>query len=107
MTIRWALCVALLAGLLPTARADLREYLKKEEPAYSWKLEKNDTLANGKVYTLNLVSQTWQGITWEHKLVILQPNNVKPSSTMLLLNTGGSPTGAMQFVGLELTKRIG
>ncbi len=98
--------IALLS--LPFAgRAGLPEYVKKPEPDFAWNLEKVDKLSNGKVYTLHLVSQNWQGIKWEHHLLVLQPKNVKPTDTMLLINTGGSPGGAMQYIALELTKRIG
>jgi PhoPQ-activated pathogenicity-related protein len=93
--------------LTPILRAGLPEYIQKAEPEYSWKLEKTDKLTNGTVYTIHLVSQTWQGIKWEHKLLVLQPKEMKPTETMFLLNTGGNPGGAMQFIGLELTKRIG
>ena len=93
--------------LTPILRAGLPEYIQKTEPEYSWKLEKTDKLTNGTVYTIHLVSQFWQGIKWEHKLLVLQPKDMKPTETMFLLNTGGNPGGAMQFIGLELTKRIG
>ena len=33
------------------------------------------------VYTIHLVSQTWQGIKWQHKLLVLKPANVKPASS--------------------------
>jgi PhoPQ-activated pathogenicity-related protein len=101
-----AVCVLLF--LVPFAvRAGLPEYVKKAEPDFSWKIEKTDKLGTGTIYTIHLVSQTWQGIKWDHKLLVLQPKNVKPAETMLLINTGGAPTGAMQIIGLELVKRIG
>ncbi len=101
--------LSLLAGLtlLARASADLPEYVKKPEPAFAWKIDKTDKLPNGTVYTLDLVSQTWQGIEWKHKLLVLQPNDVKPTTSMLLINTGGNPNLGMQLIALELTKRIG
>jgi len=109
MTISRAVCLSLLAGLAFIARssAGLPEYVQKPEPAFAWKLEKTDKLPNGTVYTIDLVSQTWQGIEWKHKLLVLQPKDVKPASTMLLINTGGNPNLGMQLIALELTKRIG
>jgi len=108
MRVRSVLALAVFASFVASpARAGLPEYIQKPEPDYAWKLEKKDELANGTVYTIHLVSQTWQGNKWEHKLLVLQPKNVKPNATMLLMNTGGNPGGAMQLVGLELTRRIG
>ena len=109
MFIRRATALALLAGLMAcaSARAGLPEYVKKPEPNFAWKIEKTNDLANGTVYTIDLVSQTWQGIKWEHKLLVLKPKDVKPASSMLLINTGGAPGGTMQAIGLQLTQRIG
>jgi len=109
MRIRRAIGLSILAGLAFVARVsgDLTEYVKKAEPDYSWRIEKTDKLSTGTVYTIHLVSQTWQGIKWEHKLLVLQPKDVKPISSMLLLNTGGNPNLGMQMIALELTKRIG
>ncbi|MCX7699345.1 MAG: PhoPQ-activated pathogenicity-related family protein [Gemmataceae bacterium] len=87
--------------------AGLPEYVRKPEPAFAWKLEKTTKLNNGTVYTLDMVSQTWQNIDWKHKVVVFSPDGVKPANTMLLLNAGGEPGGAMFAVALELTRRIG
>lgn len=109
MDFRRAIALAVLAGLAACApaRAGLPEYVQKPEPDYSWKLEKTNKIGEGTVYTIHLVSQNWQGIKWEHKLLVLQPKDVKPSSSMLLINTGGAPSGSMQAIGLTLTQRIG
>jgi PhoPQ-activated pathogenicity-related protein len=105
--------IRLIAAVVPlllaplAARAGLPEYVKKAEPNFTWKIEKTDKLLTGTVYTIQMVSQTWQGINWQHKLLVLQPKDVKPAETMLLINTGGAPTGQMQVIGLELVRRIG
>src|SRR6516165_9591566 len=50
--------VGLLAGLwVCPARADLREYVKKADPAFAWKLNKKSETAQGTVYDFHLVSQ--------------------------------------------------
>jgi PhoPQ-activated pathogenicity-related protein len=104
-----AIAPAVLAALavVTQARAGLNEYVQRPEPDFSWKLEKADKIGKGTVYTIHLVSQTWQGIKWEHKLLVLKPDNVKPTSSMLLINTGGAPTGLFQAFALQLTERIG
>jgi PhoPQ-activated pathogenicity-related protein len=98
-----------LAGLSTAcpARADLAEYLKKEEPQFSWKLKaKTAYPLGGTVFDLHLVSQTWQGITWEHQLQVYQPKDVVPNGTMLLWNTGGSSSLANTTLGMSLAAQV-
>jgi PhoPQ-activated pathogenicity-related protein len=82
-------------------------YVKKEDPSYSWKLKDTQETAQGKVYNIDLVSQTWQGFVWKHRLQIYQPKDSKLADTMLLYNTGGGPNTASQVLALELARRIG
>src|SRR5262249_48523148 len=88
------------------ARADLQEYVKKAEPAYSWQLKKKIESAQGTIYDLRLVSQNWQGITWEHQLQVYQPKDVRPNGTLFLRNTGGSANPATMLLALQLARRI-
>ncbi|HEX9443891.1 MAG TPA: PhoPQ-activated protein PqaA family protein [Candidatus Binatia bacterium] len=89
------------------SRAGLEEYVGRPEPAFAWKITNKIDLAGDRVYDLRLVSQTWQGITWEHQLEIYQPRGAAPSATMLLWVTGGSATPAHALLGLELARKIG
>jgi PhoPQ-activated pathogenicity-related protein len=98
--------VAILALSAPL-RAGLLEYVQKPEPEFSWSLKKKTETAAGTTYEIHLVSQTWQGIRWEHGLLVFQPKDVRPAATMLLLNTGGNPGGATAIIGLELAKKVG
>jgi PhoPQ-activated pathogenicity-related protein len=101
-------CLAVVVGCLGAApaRADLQEYVKRPEPAYAWKLNKKITQAQGTVYDLQLVSQTWHDITWKHQLQVYQPQGVEPGKTLLLWNTGGNANEEMTAVGFELARRI-
>ncbi len=85
----------LLAGLLvlslvTDAHAELFEYVRQDDPSFSWKVEKNDTSALGTVYHIDLTSQTWRDIPWKHKLRIYSPKEVPTQDVMLLFITGGS-----------------
>jgi PhoPQ-activated pathogenicity-related protein len=106
------LCVwACLACALPatTARAGLDEYLARPEPKFAWKVVSTDPLpaVGGTVTTIELTSQTWQGIDWTHKLLVFRPAGVEPNATMLLVNTGGGPGPASALVGATMAQRIG
>ena len=71
-----ALIVLLLCSSAAT-RADLDAYIKRPEPAYKWEKRGEQKLQGGTVYDLHLVSQTWQGIVWEHRLQIFMPDHAE------------------------------
>jgi PhoPQ-activated pathogenicity-related protein len=90
-TSRFALVVlAGVAWALP-AWAGLVEYVKKPDPTFAWKLTKTTANPQGTIYDIELTSQTWEGIPWEHALQIYLPKDVSPNHTMFLWNTGGKP----------------
>jgi PhoPQ-activated pathogenicity-related protein len=100
------LAVALLAGCATTARADVLDYVKKPDPEFSWKVKSKATVAGGTVYDLHLVSQVWQGITWEHQLQIYLPKDVKPTATMFLWNQGGTANAKSIAFGMDLARKM-
>ena len=87
--------------------AGLEEYVRKPEPPLNWKLKEKIEQAGDRIYDLHFVSQTWQGITWEHQLQVYQPAGAAPNATMLLWVTGGSATSANISLGLDFARRIG
>ncbi len=96
----------------PTAPAansippELTNYVNKEDKSFSWKLADKAETDLGTVYTIDLISQTWHDIKWDHKLQIFVPKDIKPQATMVLWNDGGAPTVASTFIGLELAKKL-
>jgi PhoPQ-activated pathogenicity-related protein len=102
-----ALLVSLLGPAVPAARAGLLEYVKKPDASFTWKFKSKTEHPQGLIYDLSLVSQTWQGIAWEHSLQVYLPKNVQPGSTIFLWNQGGKPNvGSMAF-GMDLSHRMG
>jgi PhoPQ-activated pathogenicity-related protein len=98
--------ILVLFGLLGgmEARADLDAYLKKPEPAYTWKKNSQKTVAGGTVYDLHLVSQTWQGRDWEHHLQVFYPEKVTHPHFCVLLNTGGNGGANDEGMGMAAAK---
>jgi len=90
-----------------SAWADLEAYIRKPEPEFAWSLKEKNDQAGDRTYDLQLVSQSWQGITWRHQLEVYQPKNVAPNATMFLWVTGGSPRPAHALIGMELARKIG
>lgn len=121
MTLARALCLLLLSALLfapaptpaqpkaepPAPPAALTDYVSREDKSFAWKLADKTVSDAGTVYTIDLVSQTWHDIRWEHKLQVIVPKGMDPQKTMMLWNQGGRPGATSGLLGLELAKRIG
>jgi PhoPQ-activated pathogenicity-related protein len=99
--------VALVSLLFATcaARADLAEYVKKPDASFQWALKDKVAAASGTVYTIELTSQTWQGIRWDHRMVVYVPDGVKPSDSLFLWNDGGRPDPLKSVLAFDLAKR--
>ncbi len=83
----------LAAGIVVLAmhrpvRAGLEDYVRKPDPAFAWTQISNHDTPVGKVYSLKLTSQVWQGITWTHSLSIYEPREITYPDTTLLFITG-------------------
>jgi PhoPQ-activated pathogenicity-related protein len=103
--VQWAAVLGLLAGAVP-ARADLADYVATPDPAFAWQLKAKNTSAETTVYELQLTSQVWQGVKWEHVLQVFQPKGTEPGSTMFLWNTGGKPNPGDSFLALDLARKM-
>lgn len=92
-------------------RADLDEYVKRPDPAFAWKQVDNHDTPLGKVVSLELTSQVWQGITWKHSLRIYEPETLTYEDAALLFITGGSngkkPGPEMDMMSFALAKLTG
>jgi PhoPQ-activated pathogenicity-related protein len=103
------LCLVSLAAALMTAqaaRADLHDYIKKPDSAFSWKLKQKTVNAAGTLYDIEMVSQVWQGITWTHQLQVFLPKDVKPTSTLFLWNQGGKASIASMAMMMKLAEMM-
>ena len=72
------------------ARADLATYLAKPEPEGKWSVVSKTELGACEITTIKLTSQVWEGIPWEHDLVIFRPKDSDVKDKMFLMNNGGS-----------------
>ncbi|MCS7159430.1 MAG: PhoPQ-activated protein PqaA family protein [Gemmatales bacterium] len=107
MRYAWCGAVACVIGgwwcTLPVL-GDLSEYVKSEDSAFSWKSVNHTVNETGTVYTLHMVSQRWQNLSWEHTVTIYQAPQVRPQATMLLWVTGGKPNPISLVMGMELSR---
>ena len=82
---------ACAAPEVPAPPPDLVDYVTKKDDSFSWKLADTQKTDIGTVYDIDLVSQTWHDIKWDHKLQVFVPKGAKPQATMVLWNQGGTP----------------
>jgi PhoPQ-activated pathogenicity-related protein len=106
-----ALLVAVpaLAWAAPEAPApptDLVDYVNKKDDSFSWELVNTQQTDSGTLYEIDLVSQTWHDIKWDHKLQVFVPKNVKPQATMVLWNQGGTPNPLSGVMGIKIAERV-
>src|SRR5438132_1318948 len=87
------------------AHADLLEYVKKPDDSFAWKLKAKTEDDAGTIYNLEVVSQTWQKIKWEHSLQVFVPKGVKPTETIVLWNQGGKPSPVSTLMGMEMARK--
>ncbi len=98
----------LLVGLPASlAQKPLDDYFRRPEPAYRWE-KRDEKRSHGVViYTLFMVSQTWQGIEWEHSIQIFYPEKPRFPRFAGLLNTGGNPSASNEAIGAHLALQSG
>ncbi len=94
------------APAVPAPPTELVDYVTKKDDSFSWKLTDTKKTDAGTVYELDLVSQTWHDIKWEHKLQVYVLKDAKPQSTMVLWNTGGTPNLLSGVLGFQIAERV-
>ncbi len=84
-----AMTMALLGGV--GQAQPIFDYVSRPEDAYGWAKTDQTRLASGAIVThLELTSQVWRGLTWQHRLQLIEPAAMRYPRTALLLITGGS-----------------
>lgn len=101
-----AMSLLTLGLAAPVTRADLQSYVQRPEPESSWTVQQKTEVSGMEVCNVTLVSQVWQGIKWEHDLVIFRPKDAAPTDKMLLLNSGGKASPKGLGYGLMLAGKI-
>ncbi len=68
----------------------LEKYVTAKDASYKWTLEATDRTDRGRIHRLKLVSQAWHGITWQHRLLVVEPVRISHDDHMVLVIAGGS-----------------
>jgi PhoPQ-activated pathogenicity-related protein len=100
------LLVLLLVAAAP-GRADLKSFMAKPEPVYTWEKRGTETRDGVTITDLHMVSQTWQGQPWTHRIQVFRPEKLDYPDLCLLYNTGGSGSAENTANGIRLAKSTG
>lgn len=102
---RTVVAAALVLTVSAAARADLEAFIKRPEPVFQWENLTRRKADGVTTYEIRMVSQEWQGHTWEHRLYVFEPDNVQNKHVCTLMNTGGSAGADEQFLAAQVAKR--
>lgn len=72
----------------------------------SWELEPAQPVTGGSTREIRLHSQIWRGISWTHRLLLIEPENLGVNDVVLLYVTG-NPSFGEDFLGLALARMAG
>ncbi len=84
------LAFIMLMNIATQAENELKDYINRDEPVYSYELKEVQKEKEIEIHYLLLTSQTWQDIVWNHQLTILVPEKPNDLEHALLFITGGS-----------------
>ncbi len=74
-----------------TDNQSLKEYVAKDDGAFSWEVRDEGSFGQTQYARLHLVSQEWKDTTWRHVLWVLKPNNMPEGDvSAIMLIAGGS-----------------
>jgi len=81
-------------------------YIAATEGQSRWELVRSLSGTSGDFFELRLRSQIWRGIPWEHRLTLIEPNNVAVDDVVLLYITG-NPNPGDALLGLSVANASG
>nr|VFJ75331.1 MAG: PhoPQ-activated pathogenicity-related protein [Candidatus Kentron sp. FW] len=97
LLILYMFCATTHAGET-VATGPLAEYVAKPDASYQWVKRREGRVGRTVYAELNLTSQTWRGIVWEHRLFVIRPPHTR-SEVGLLFITGGRWADEVEDVG--------
>lgn len=102
------LLVILFSLVLGFAQApnELFAYVRATEGQSQWELVRSQPGASASSFVLRLRSQVWRGIPWEHKLTLIEPNNLAVEDAVLLY-ISGDPNPGDAILGLSVASASG
>ena len=85
----------------------LDAYLARPEPAFRWEKKSEKRVGETLIEELRLVSQTWQGNVWEHRVQLCRPVKPRFPDFCVVRNTGGDGGERDEALGVQLSRDSG
>ncbi|MDN3510206.1 MAG: PhoPQ-activated pathogenicity-related family protein [Candidatus Jettenia sp.] len=74
--------------ITPVHSQALEKYVHQKDNCFQWKCIEQKKMRDATVSHLEMISQTWQGLSWNHHLQVLRPNVVRHPEIAFLFVTG-------------------
>lgn len=113
----WLLCLvassssAVFGQAPPDVDSPLQSYLAQPDTVFGWKLNEKIDNPLGKIYDIELTSQAWMDMTWQHVLMVYEPAKLTHKDHVLLFITGGAhlnkPNDGDRLLALMLAQNCG
>lgn len=108
MRLALLLFVALLLGPVSSRAADaLGDYVRKPDASFAWKQVEQRDVDGFTATRLDLTSQTWRGIPWQHQVLIVRPPQVRNQDIAFLFITGDGDVSKLFNLMKTLAERAG
>lgn len=89
----------------------LQDYVARPDAAFGWKIIDKQDAVGGRLYEIELTSQSWQDMIWKHDLIVCEPAQLKHDDHVLIYITGGSnkskPKAEDRLLGATLANLSG
>ncbi len=86
--------------------SELFSYLAATEGQSQWELVHSQAGASGDLFELRLRSQIWRGISWEHRLTLIEPHTLAVDD-VILLYISGDPNPGDTLLGFTVATASG
>jgi len=106
--------VILLAFVTTSLATPLDDYVAQPDPSYRYEVVNTITHPQGKVYVINMTSQSWRSASevnrtvWQHWLTVIVPRDVASDTALLWINGGSNdrpapsgPDGMLVDIALQ------
>lgn len=85
-----SICALLPAKVAADPSGVLDRYVSAKDPSFKYEERAAITIDGVEIVELQMVSQTWRGIPWKHRVFILKPREVVRPGQGVLIVAGGS-----------------
>jgi PhoPQ-activated pathogenicity-related protein len=92
----------LLVGAGAAGAQPLMDYVNAPDSTFRWSVDEVTEQLGTKLVKIDMVSQTWQGVEWDHQLWILMPDDLEDADLATLVITGGEPDMTYLMLGSQL-----